>query len=48
MLYELMENNLTNGTVSIEDKLYDVVNKVDLKFIYLFDVTDREKLKIKY
>lgn len=47
-LYDMLEKNLTRGTVKIEDKLYDVVNKVELRFIYLFDVTEREKLKIKY
>lgn len=47
-LYNLVLNNLENGTVKISENMYDVVNKSELGFLYLFDVTDREIIKTKY
>lgn len=47
-LYELITEEREKGTIKIGNKFFDVVNKVELGFIYLFDQTEREILKNKY
>lgn len=47
-LYQLILDKKNSGTIKIADNMYDVVNKVELGFVYLFDVTDREVIKTKY
>lgn len=50
VLYEKLfgEEALERFTWFYEDKYYDVYHKKDIRSIYLFDETDREKLDIKY
>lgn len=47
-LYNIINRNQTSGIISVDNKKYDVVNKKDNNYIYLFDVTLREETKEKY
>lgn len=47
-LSELVKGGKEYGTIEINNEFYDVINKKDLDFLYLFNVTNREKIATKY
>jgi len=47
-LENIIKRNLTRGIIEVNEKKYDVINKIENNFIYLFDVTEREEVKLKY
>lgn len=47
-LYKIIERRSSRGIIEINNKKYDVINKSDNNFIYLFDATEREEVKLKY
>ncbi|RJX23876.1 MAG: 50S ribosomal protein L9 [Acholeplasma sp.] len=41
-------NNKVNFTIQVKDESYDVTYRSEYKFFYLFNVTEREKVKERY
>lgn len=47
-LFEIINTKKSKGIITINDHIYDVINRSEQGFIYLFDESEREKLKAKY
>lgn len=47
-LEQLILSNKTRAIIDIHEEVYDVINRVDDRFIYLFNATEKENIKHKY
>lgn len=47
-LATLIEDKKVRTIIEVNQEMYDVINRVDLGFIYLFNSTEREFIKSKY
>ena len=47
-LYDVIDNKKTKGIIKVDKNKYDVINKRESRFIYLFNTTEREKIKERY
>ncbi len=47
-LYQAVETNKTSFTMQIKQDTFDVTYRSELKFLYLFNVTEREQVKNRY
>ncbi|VEU80221.1 50S ribosomal protein L9 [Haploplasma axanthum] len=47
-LQVIVESKKSKGIIEINSELYDVINRSEEHFIYLFNVTERERIKSKY
>lgn len=47
-LFDVIDNKKNKGIIKIDNNKYDVINKRESRFIYLFDATEREKIKERY
>lgn len=47
-LHDNIQNNLINFMIEVKGETYDVLYRPEFKFFYLFNITEREKIKTRY
>lgn len=46
--YDIISDNQKTGIITIGEESYDVINEPEYRYSYLFNVTEREQIKLKY
>lgn len=46
--YDIISDNQKTGIITIGEESYDVINEPEYRYAYLFNVTEREQIKLKY
>lgn len=46
--YDIISDNQKTGIITIGEESYDVINEPEFRYAYLFNVTEREQIKLKY